>query len=368
MKRKFLAAALLCAVRAAAAQSVQMYGVVDTGVEHLSNVGTSAGTVTRMPTLTGGQLPSRLGFRGAEDLGGGLRASFVLESGIAPDSGTFLQGGRAFGRQATVGLGGPWGFVTLGRQAPAAYFALVGADVIGPAAFSLYAFDIYPAVAWVDNSVAYRGTFGGVTVGATYSLGRDATAPANCPGETKGQACTAWSALARYDAGAQDWGVALGYDEQRGGGTGGFTVISGRPATAAPSAGDKDKRMVLDGYVKVAGGKLGAGWIKRELRTSATSVSTDLYFLGMSYPVIGAASIDVQYAGIRNKDMKADADMLVVRGNYALSKRTSLYALVGHVKNKGAATYSVSVTSIVPASPAAGTGQSGVMVGMRHSF
>lgn len=369
MKTQLVAAAFTAAVSGAAfAQSVQLYGVLDSGVEHLTHAGPSGGSLTRMPTLTGGQMPSRLGFRGVEDLGGGLRATFDLESGIAVDSGSFLQGGRAFGRQATVGLGGFWGSVTLGRQAPAAYFALVGADVIGPAVFSLYAFDIYPAISWVDNSIAYRGSFAGFTLGATYSRGRDGAAPANCAGETSGNACTARSALVRYDAPSREWGAALGYDEQRGGGTGGFTVVSGRPALPASSSHDRDKRFILDGYFTLAKAKIGGGWIKRNVRTAAPEVSTDLYFLGLTYPISAALSIDTQVSRIRNKDMNADADMLVLRANYALSKRTSVYVIGGHMRNKGASSYSVSVSSVVPVSPGAGVAQSGLMVGMRHSF
>src|SRR5688500_3687346 len=86
--------------------SVQLYGVVDAGVEYVNNVGASNGHVTRMPGLSGGQLPSRWGLRGTEDLGGGLRAVYTLEAGFAVDSGVSLQGGRAFGRQSFVGLSG----------------------------------------------------------------------------------------------------------------------------------------------------------------------------------------------------------------------------------------------------------------------
>ena len=61
--------------------------MIDTGVEVTTNVGATKRTAVHMPTLTG-SLPSRLGFRGSEDLGGGLSASFWIESGINPDSGT----------------------------------------------------------------------------------------------------------------------------------------------------------------------------------------------------------------------------------------------------------------------------------------
>lgn len=78
------------------------------GVEYVNNVGTTKSGLVRMPNLTG-TVPSRWGVRGKEDLGGGLHAVFTLESGFAPDSGVSNQGGRLFGRQANVGLSGPWG-------------------------------------------------------------------------------------------------------------------------------------------------------------------------------------------------------------------------------------------------------------------
>ncbi|MPS96332.1 porin, partial [Comamonas sp.] len=75
-----------------AQSSVQIYGILDTAVETMNHVGASSSTLTRMPNLSG-SVPSRLGFRGREDLGGGLSASFTLEMGIAPDSGALNQGG-----------------------------------------------------------------------------------------------------------------------------------------------------------------------------------------------------------------------------------------------------------------------------------
>src|SRR4249920_604342 len=111
----FLATLLALAGTAAQAQSVTVYGLLDSGIEYLDKVGATSKSLTRMPGLSG-SVPSRLGFRGSEDLGGGLKADFTLEMGLGVDSGTFNQGGRGFGRQAWIGLSGPWGAVQLGRQ------------------------------------------------------------------------------------------------------------------------------------------------------------------------------------------------------------------------------------------------------------
>ncbi len=131
--------ALACTLLATACGAVQaqttvtIYGVLDAGVEHLSSVGGS-GSLTRMPGL-GVSVPSRLGFRGTEDLGGGLKAIFTLESGFGTDSGTLNQGGRFFGRQAFVGLSGDWGSVTLGRQYSMLFWSQLDADILGPNAY-----------------------------------------------------------------------------------------------------------------------------------------------------------------------------------------------------------------------------------------
>lgn len=79
--------------------NVTLYGLVDSGIE-VSNAGN--GTQTRL--ITGGTGGSRVGFRGREDLGNGLVASFNLEMGFATDTGSLTQGGKGFGRGSNIGL------------------------------------------------------------------------------------------------------------------------------------------------------------------------------------------------------------------------------------------------------------------------
>eukprot|EP01040_Poterioochromonas_malhamensis_P026971 gene26971-34042_t len=106
MKKSLLALSLLSAFGVASAQSsVTMYGVVDAGITY--DNGPSAGTVTKLES--GIESGSRLGFRGTEDLGSGLKALFVLEQGFDIDTGRSGQGGRLFGRQAWVGLNSEYG-------------------------------------------------------------------------------------------------------------------------------------------------------------------------------------------------------------------------------------------------------------------
>lgn len=99
---------------AAIAQSnVSIYGVADVAIQNIKN-GNPAGSRT---LLTSGQAQgSRLGFKGSEDLGDGLKANFILEAGINIDTGTSAQSGRAFGRRSLVGLSGDFGSVDFGRE------------------------------------------------------------------------------------------------------------------------------------------------------------------------------------------------------------------------------------------------------------
>jgi len=112
-------ATLLFAGGTQAQSSVTLYGVIDNVID-VSNQG--GGTIKKLQS--GGAYGSRLGFTGSEDLGDGLAAVFTLEMGISTDTGVLQQGGRAFGRQAFVGLAGKWGSLTLGRQYAPQFYTL----------------------------------------------------------------------------------------------------------------------------------------------------------------------------------------------------------------------------------------------------
>src|SRR6516225_900911 len=118
MKMKLFAAAVaaLAAGGAYAQSSVTLYGVVDAGVEYSNHAQTSSSSHDVVRLNSGGMSGSRWGLRGVEDLGGGLKGIFVLESGFNIDTGTSGQGGRLFGRQAFVGMQSQYGQLTLGRH------------------------------------------------------------------------------------------------------------------------------------------------------------------------------------------------------------------------------------------------------------
>ncbi|GAA0766304.1 porin [Ideonella azotifigens] len=355
-------AMLASASFATQAQTVTIYGLLDQSVEHLTNVGAASTGTNRLPGLTG-TVPSRLGFRGTEDLGEGLKAVFTLEQGLGLDTGTFNQGGRVFGRQAFVGLTGNWGSLTLGRQYTMLFWSQLDADILGPNAYGSASLDSYLPNARADNAVAYRGTFNGFTVGATYSLGRDSVnvpspSGTNCAGESAAdaQACREWSALAKYDA--PNWGLALAVDQIRGG-TGAFASLTSSTLT--------DRRATAAGWVRFDALKLGAGVISRRNEGSATTPRSGLWYAGAAYAVTPAFTLDGELFRLSYKDSDNKATLYALRGAYSLSKRTAIYATAGRIGNSGTLALAVS-NAAAGNGPVAGGVQVGIAAGVRHAF
>ncbi|WP_439709426.1 porin [Cupriavidus pauculus] len=347
---------------ASAQSSVTLYGVVDTGVEFVNKVGPQSNSVTRMLNLSG-TVPSRWGLRGSEDLGGGLKSQFVLESGFAPDSGVSNQGGRLFGRQAWVGVSGAWGQVALGRQYTMLFWSTFDADILGPNVYGSSSLDNYLPNARADNSLSYKGKFGGLTLGATYSLGRDTAgsplgpSATNCAGESASdyRACKEWSALIQYETGS--WGVSAVYDSLRGG-PGAFAGLT--------SSSLKDDRASLNGYMILSKAKLGLGVIARRNEAIATPRS-DLWFAGIAYDVTPALNVAAQGYYLRFHNSANKAWLGAVRATYAFSKRSSVYMTAGYIDNKGQSNLSVS-SGAAGANPAPGGNQLGVTAGIKHVF
>jgi predicted porin len=355
--------AAVVGAQAQTASNVVIYGVIDQAVERLNNVGAAGGSLTRLPGLTG-STASRLGFRGSEDLGAGLSAVFTLEMGFGVDTGTLNQGGRAFGRQSYVGVQAPWGSVTAGRQYSMLTWAMLDSDFLQPNAYGSSSLDSYLPNARADNSLAYRGSFGSIGVGATYSLGRDAVnagpspSGTNCPGEsgTDTKACRQWSAMVKYDDAR--WGISAAIDELRGG-AGAFAGLT--------SSGMTDRRSLLAGWTRFGDIKLGAGLVSRRNEASAATPRSQLIYIGAIYNATPQIVLDGQLLKLDFKNSANKATLLALRGTYSLSKRTAIYATAGHIVNDGSLAISAS-TAAAGSAPAPGENQTGMAVGIRHSF
>lgn len=346
---------------ASAQSSVTLYGLIDTAVAYYNNAA-NGGSFVGMSGLTG-ELPSRWGVKGTEDIGGGYKVFFVLENGFEPTTGELSYGGRLFGRQANVGVSGPFGSITLGRQMNMTMYALFNADVIGPTLFSMADFDPYLPNGRSDNAIGYMGQFNGISVGGTYSFGRDGAGPAgpaatNCAGQVAGDfvACRQYTAMIAYDS--STFGLAASYDVARGGI--GASAPLGNPAYT-------DTRNIVDGYFKFGPAKIGAGWIRRNV-SAATHLQYDLLFLGVTYYATPFLSFDTQGERYLQRMGGGSGDqngtLLIGRANYFLSKRTTIYAVVGYMFNGAQATNAVAAAGSV----GTGMNQLGVMAGIQQRF
>lgn len=153
-----------------AQSSVTLYGILDAGVTYVSNSG--GGHVVKFDD--GVSYGNRIGFKGVEELGGGLKAVFVLESGFRLGNGNLGFGGAEFGRQAYVGLQNDWGTLSLGNQLDMTNEMVYTTNIsswgsgyaIHQGDFDRFNGDRLP------NSVKFlSNTFGGFKFGGMYSFG-----------------------------------------------------------------------------------------------------------------------------------------------------------------------------------------------------
>jgi predicted porin len=380
-----LATALLASIQAHAQGSVTLYGIVDTGVDWESQAAkapgqkSASGSAIRMTSLSSA-LPSRWGLRGKENLGAGLNVIFELESGFAPNSGALQNGNRLFGRSALVGLETPYGTIRAGRQINMTYIALMKSTVLGPALYSVAALDPYLPNSRSDNTISYFTDFHHFVVGATYSTGRDAASSpgsatvnggaafnpgaTNCPGNVAGSstACRQITALAGYWG--QEFGLQFVYDQLRGGPGALPGSVSYDPSMPLllSNADQKTTRYMVSGYFKIGDLALRGGAIHR-MTTTATDYQTNLFYGGASYMLKPDIELDGEISRITTTDQK-NASYYVTRATYLLSKRTSIYTMLGFMQNNSRASYSVGAGYYTVANAK----QTGVLVGIQHRF
>ena len=387
MKKSLIAMAALGAFAgtAQAQSSVTLYGVVDANIEYVNNVGVvptaangfnrgPAHSVTRMDP--GGLSGSRWGLRGTEDLGAGLKAVFVLESGFSSDTGGLQQSGRLFGRQSFVGLqSDSIGQFTFGRQYVSMFDALAN---FSPTA---YATQYEPVVLQQgpnyreDNTIKYTGKFGPFTAGAHWSFGTGVALPATVGvatpiggnGEVPGafRRDTGYGAAVTYLAGP--FGATVGYDQWNPTiGTGNGTV---KKASVAGS--------YSWGPAKIMGGYR---WGQQKNNADVLIQRDDFFWVGANYQVTPAVGLTLEYNYDNIKSLFGDTHVanpwqIAFVANYAFSKRTDVYLSTAYARNAGltmeslATTYATSLS--LGQSYALANGQSsmfGAAIGIRHKF
>lgn len=327
MKKTLLALAALAALAdtACAQTSVTLFGLVDIGIAR--ETGGPAGSAFKLDG-SGMHSGNRVGFRGTEDLGGGLSAFFVLENGFNSDTGAMAQGGLLFGRQALVGLRGGFGAVTAGRQYSPHWAAVDSLDPLD--GISGGSFNLLRRTVRTDNTVMYATpAMGGFSGQLAYGFGE-----------------VAGDSSANRIVGAS--GTYAG---------GPLVVKLAHHNAKNATATDSSRNSFLGGSYNFGPVKAFAGY-QTEKGVGAVNASSVL--LGAQVPV-GAGTLMASY--IRKNDKSAannDARMVGLAYTYALSRRTNLYTSVLHISNENTLVYRTKAGD--------GTGNKEFNVGIRHKF
>ena len=361
MKKSLIALAVLAASGAAMAQSsVTMFGVVDTGVSYVKG----SGGTSNYGLSTGNMSSSRLGFRGVEDLGGGLKAGFWLEGGFNADAGDGKAAGASgsgfeFARRSTVSLMGNFGEVRLGRDETAAYnklSAYSNFSVIGMGGFRGWNTTVGNDIRQ-NNMIAYfTPNFNGFTAGVDYAFGENAV---------NKQAGRYFGGFAAYNNGPLS--VTLGADRKN-------NVADGKAGFAGAA---KIDTYGLGASYDFGVAKINGLVLQAKEKDAANGVNTKQtsYALGVSAPVGGVGVVKAQYALYNAKnDALADngkAHQLSLGYEHNLSKRTALYGYYSYLKNKDGRALTLNNSNLGTApgyTVGAGKASNGVQVGIRHAF
>ena len=360
-----LASALCCASLAQAqTSSVTLYGIVDAAVVSLTNqVG---GTKN---TIDSGQLSTSIwGVRGTEDLGGGLRATFNLESTLSVDTGASgnVYGAVAtatlFDRAAVVGLGGGFGAVNLGRQnhlgvgvialGDASGFAHAGTNpnvvyslMNSGGLFGAYGANGGQTAFRQNNAVRYdTPNFSGFSASAMYAFGENATATTSA---------SYYSGVSGAYANGPV-GVNLAYARLTNGPT-----VAPLPANSTMTLTDFGARYAFSAVT------LKATYSQSEV--DALNQKIAVAGLGIDYRLSAATTLTAAYYDMKlTGAASGKADQFLIMGQYALSKRTTTYATLTHAKanSSGAADLSMSGGMVF----AGNTDATRVALGIKHAF
>ncbi|MGF6734765.1 putative porin [Paraburkholderia youngii] len=356
---------LVCGA-AHAQSSVTLYGIADVGIENINNTSTG-GAQTRV--VSGNLSGSRWGLKGVEDLGGGMKAIFQLESGFNINDGTTAQStrglganaattSRLFGRQAWVGLSYRGQQLTFGRQNALLYEQAVAFDPMGASSrYSVLSLD-YAMAARIDNSAKYTGVFGPLTAQAMYSTRYDTGYGSEVPGaQITGRFFSGALSIAQGPLAA-----SVSY-EQRNSNTVATNTSTERRATAAASyVFGPVKGFAGYRYLRASNAFLPANPIR--VANGSEASAANLYWAGAQYSVTPAFLLTATgyYQDVHSTG--GDPWLAVLCADYLLSKRTDLYATAAFARNKDGSALGVNGYGTV----APGYNQTGVVIGMRQKF
>ncbi len=352
MKKSFLALALMSAFSGAAfaQSSVTIYGLVDVGVQGLSN-----GNGKQAKVESGQESGSRLGFKGTEDLGGGLKANFVLEQGILVDTGASDQGGLTFGRRSFVGLSGDFGTVNLGRDKTPTFQLFDNFDPFGSG--------------FINNGGGLKAIYfiGGKSTTATTAAnttGRDSNAVFYYTPATLG----GFYAVGEYAAGEQagdnsagrSLGATFGYKADGLDIAYNYVKDNAYSAKLLGSNGIKANTLAVNYDFGVA-----KPVFIYQKKSDDLGVSTKYFTLGVTVPVDASGKVLASFTKVTDDTLNKNnvaigaAKNFAVGYQYALSKRTDVYTAFARTNQDATSAILGSV---------AGANINEFTAGVRHQF
>jgi predicted porin len=385
MKKSLTAIAALAVTGLASAQSsVTLFGVIDAGVTYQSATSRDATTglsskQSKWSLANSGYNSSRLGFRGTEDLGGGLAASFWLEAPITNDDGA--TGVSTFNRRSTVSLSGGFGELRLGRDYTATFWNDTVFDPFGTNGSGTNVISTVNGSTGLNNANYVRASnmvgyflppnLGGFYGQVQYSLNENTkTSATDLTAASSSSAGRYVGGRFGYANGPLDIALAMGENVAAD-----TTTLTRKVQTINLGASYDFGPVKLFGELSNVKNKF-------ELAAGNSRDSYNGYLIGASMPV-GAGLIRASYsmvrynegaAGITGEDPRAQK--LAIGYVHNLSKRTALYATVARVNNRNDAAYTGSLSSASTTGyGSAGVGYTGLPrsstgydFGIRHAF
>ena len=368
MKKYLIALAAASGAGAALAQSsLTLFGVVDAAVTYTK--GSGPGSAHKTQLSNSGNMFSRLGFRGTEDLGGGYSANFWLEMGLQNDSaqgfpsntnnqasGNGPAGVLSFNRRSTVSLAGPFGEVRLGRDYVPAFWNTAIFDPFGTGGgiganqiyFSGLGGLVAPTGTRASNSIGYLlpASLGGFYGQVMYAMSENDSRSV-LPGTLVSN---------RHDG--DHTGARFGY---QGGGLN-IALATGRTRYASG-----DLRVTNLGASYTFDASLMNLKLTSELyKESKGTTDAKGVLVGFQLP-IGPGEIKASYARYRLEPagalLKPTSSKLAIGYVHNLSKRTALYATIARISNSNGASQALSGAITAP-----NRASSGTEFGMRHMF
>jgi predicted porin len=335
MKRLSLSAATLAVLLAGSAHaqsSVTIFGVIDLAARSVTNN-------TAQKRLDGsGNTASRLGFRGVEDLGGGLKAGFWLEGAITADDGN--ASGFNWQRRSTVSLLGGFGEVRLGRTK-------------NPTGLNWEQFDVFGATGMASADRLQQSVGLIPSDGAYASFPRSSNSVTYLTPGSSGFFGEATAAAGEGSLGGKYIGGRVGYRSSE--------------LTAAAAYGTTQVTSAIDAKMANAGISYDLKVVRLVGFYSTTHVGParqDNTLVAAQLP-LGAFSLRASYQEVKGKGSisNQEAKMLAFGAIYDLSRRTALYATLANIKNTNT-TFTVATGSALTR----GTDSKGYELGLRHAF